>query len=462
MKQSVPKMVLGLVATLIALPGAAAELRADRRTGDTPTSVTFNKDVAPLLFRHCAECHRPNQVAPFSLLTYADARKHAKQVVSATSDRLMPPWKSVAGHGTFVGERRLSNEEIALLTRWVKEGAREGDARDLPSTPQFRDDWKLGTPDLIVRMPAAYEVPAEGQDVYRNFVFKLEVPPGKYIKAAEFQPSNRRVVHHAVLTSDATGEARAQQADPALGYAGSGKPPGRLFPGSLATWTPGRDPMPLGDGLSLPWKKGADFVLQLHLHPSGKPEQEQSRVGFYFTDTPPIRSMVDLLMIDKKIDIEPGDSAYRTRDELTLPIDMEALSIFPHMHLLGHDIKITAHPPEGSPVPLIWISDWDFNWQTSYQFQTPLKLVAGTRIVMEGIHDNSTNNVRNPYHPPLRTVWGEETTNEMSVAFLQFSPVNEADLPKLRPGLKGRFVSTTRAPRSNPPTAPAPDNPAGK
>lgn len=407
---------------------------------DGATTVTFNKDIAPLVFKHCAVCHRPGEVAPFSLLTYADAKKRAKQLQTVTSDRFMPPWKSVAGHGSFVGERRLSAEEIALIARWVKEGASEGAAVDLPAPPKFRDGWQLGKPDIIVKMPAEYKVPADGHDIYRNFVFTLDIPKGKYIKAAEYRPSNRRVVHHALLAADVTGRARKEQTDPAEGFKGSGNLPGQILPGTMGTWTPGRDAMPLPDGFSLPWKPGADLVLQLHLHPSGKPEVEQSSIGFYLTDQPPQRSMVDLLLVDKKIDIPPGEKSYHTQDELTLPIDMETLGVFPHMHLLGREIKITAYPPQGKPFSLLLINDWDFNWQTFYQYAEPMKLTAGTRIVLEATHDNSAGNIRNPKQPPERVVWGEETSNEMTVAILQLVPAQESEFPKLATSLRKRML----------------------
>jgi mono/diheme cytochrome c family protein len=408
--------------------------------------VTFTKDIAPILSRHCAECHRPGDVAPFSLLTYADARKRATMIQAVTADRLMPPWKSVEGHGSFVGERRLSAEEIERIARWVEQGKPEGDPKDLPAPPRSREGWKLGRPDLVVTMPVAYEVPAEGRDIYRNFVFKLDIPEGKYIRAVEYRPSNRRVVHHATLTIDATGRARKQdEADPAPGFDGAGNPPGQLLPGSMGTWTPGRDSMPLPDGLSMPWKPGADFALQLHLHPSGKPEAERSSVGFYLTDQPPRRSMMDLLLIDMKIDIPPGERSYRTRAELTVPIDVEVLGTFPHMHLIGREIKLTAYPPKGEPVSLLWIDDWDFNWQTYYQYAAPVRLAAGTRIVMEAVHDNSADNIRNPNQPPKRVRWGEQTVDEMSLAFLQVMPVREEDFDKLaKPGREGQ-LSVIRA-----------------
>jgi mono/diheme cytochrome c family protein len=445
--------IVGVSASLLVMASMGAAADQPGATTGNAAAVTFNKDIAPLLFQKCADCHRPGEVAPFPLLIYGDAKKRAQQLQTVTTVRFMPPWKSVAGHGTFQGERRLTSDEIGLIARWVAQGAPEGAAADLPPLPEFPEGWRLGPPDLVVTMPVEYAIPAEGPDVYRNFVLPLEIPAGKFIKAAEFRPANRRIVHHAVLAMDVTGRSRQQDdADPAPGFKGGLNVPGQLFPGGLSTWTPGREPGPLPEGLSMPWKPGADFVLQLHLHPSGKPEVERSSIGFYLTDQPPQRSMLDLLMIDKNINIPPGEPAYRTRDEFILPLDVEVLGIFPHMHLIGRDIKVTAHPPDGDAFSLLWIDDWDFNWQNFYQYAAPIKLLTGTRIVLEAVHDNSADNFRNPSSPPGRVTWGEETTNEMTVAFLQTVPVNEGDLRQLNT-LRERVLGLIRA-KSAPTPAP--------
>ncbi|MBI3465981.1 MAG: ascorbate-dependent monooxygenase, partial [Planctomycetes bacterium] len=362
------------------------------------------------------------------------------------------PWKSVAGHGRFLGERRLNSDQIALLARWIDQGLVEGEPGDLPPRPQYRDGWKLGEPDLVLTMPEAYEIPAEGADIYRNFVFSLSLPEGKYLKAAEYRPGNRLVVHHAALVADATGKARADDdADPGPGYPGSLALPGRLLSGSVGIWTPGRDPLPLPEGFSMPWPKGTDLVMQLHLHPSGKPETEQSSIGLYFTDVPPSRSMMDLALIDRKIDIPAGEPAFKSRDEVTLPVVMHVFGVFPHMHLIGREMKITAHPPQGEPFALLWISDWDFNWQSFYQCTSPVELPAGTRIVMEAVHDNSADNFRNPFNPPQRITWGEQTTNEMSAAVLQLVPADESDLPKFAAAHRHRIVGGFSAEKGSSP-----------
>ncbi len=413
-----------------------------------PTSepLTFNKHIAPLVFEHCASCHRPGEVAPFSLLTYSDVKKRAGQIAELTASRLMPPWKSVEGHGRFIGERRLSQDQIDLIARWVSQGSAEGDARDLPVAPKFNDSWALGQPDIVLTMPEPYPVPADGPDVYRNFILNLEIPPGKYIKALEYRPSNRRVVHHALFASDASGKARKDDAaDPLPGFQGSLNIPGRLFPGSMSAWAPGREARPLPDNISMPWKNGTDLILQLHLHPSGKPEVEQSTVGFFLTDEPPGRSMVDVMLLDNKIDIPPGEAAFRTRDEFSVPVEMEVLALFPHMHLIGRDFRITAIPPASDPFDLIWINDWDFNWQSLYQCEPSVRLPAGTKIVLEALHDNSSANIRNPNNPPRRVTFGEETSNEMTAALVQLVPVQESDLTKMTDANKRRIVSAIKA-----------------
>jgi hypothetical protein len=383
-------------------------------------------------------------VAPFSLLTYQDVKKRAEQIREVTASRYMPPWKSVPGHGTFVGERRLSNEQLALIDQWVRSGQVEGNQADLPPTPKFPEGWILGQPDLIITMPQAYEIPAEGADIYRNFVIPAEQLEGRYIKAIEFHPGNRRVVHHAVLASDPIRGARTLDAeDPGPGFTRFNVP-GQLLPGGLAIWVPGIDPPALPSGFSMPWPKGADFIVQLHLHPSGKPETEQSSIGFYFTDERPQRSMIDLVLIQKKIDIPPGQSDYRTTDELTLPADMRVYGVFPHMHLLGKEVKVTAIAPDGSQRTLLWIDDWDFNWQNLYQFAEPVLLTAGTKVRMQCVHDNSANNPSNPSNPPRRITWGEQTTDEMSVVILQLVPEREGNLAALlpiRPRIIGAIVA---------------------
>lgn len=392
---------------------------------------TYCRDIAPVLNANCVTCHRPGEVAPFSLLTYKDARKHGKTIVAVVKKKIMPPWKAVPGYGDFVGARQLSDDQIASIDKWVKAGMPEGDRKDLPASPTFVSGWQLGPPDIVLEMPEPYNLPAEGRDMHRNFVLPLELPERKYIHAVEYRPSNRRVVHHAVLMMDPTQSSRKKdEADVGPGFT-QVLLPGRMLPGNMGIWTPGWQPVPLPEGLSVPWPKGADFVLQLHLHLSGKPESEQSKIGIYLTDQPPSKSTVDLLLEDRRIDIAPGQKAYRTRDYLFLPAEVDIFGLFPHMHWLGKEVKVTAKILGGEEQTLLWINDWNFKWQMYYQNVKPVRLPAGTELLMECVHDNSADNPNNPSLTPQRVVFGEQTFNEMSDVVVQVIPVNKTDIPRV-------------------------------
>ena len=387
---------------------------------------TYTRDIASILFKNCAACHRPGEVAPFSLMTYADAKKRARLIQTVTGSRYMPPWKPVEGHGDFAGERRLSAEQVALIQRWAEAGAPEGEARDLPAPPKFIAGWQLGKPDLIVQMPKPFQLQAEGRDIYRNFVLSVKVPAGKYVKAVEYRPGNPRVVHHAAMGIDAKKEARQRDGQ-------DGKPgfdqinlPGGLLPGALGVWVPGFEPRPLPDGFAMPWNNDADLVLQLHLHPSGKPESEQSTIGFYLTDVPPKRSLQMILLSQAKIDIPAGDKAYRSSARSTLPGDTEVFGVFAHMHLIGKETRVTARLPNGTEKSLLRIDDWDFKWQNYYEFKAPVALPKGTELVVECVHDNSADNPHNPSSPPRRVTFGEQTTNEMAAAVLHVASARGA------------------------------------
>jgi hypothetical protein len=399
-------------------------LQVSRGTELYAAPVTFNKEIAPILFKHCASCHRPDEVAPFSLLTYADAAKRAEQIVEIIERRAMPPWKPTGAQGTFLNDRRLTTEEIALVKQWVADGAAEGDGKDLPPPPKFAVDWQLGKPDLVLTVPEPIDVPADGRDIYMNVVLPLKLPAGKYLKAAEFRPGNHHVVHHAILLIDVEGKARERdRASRGQGFVAIA-PPGTYLPGALGVWTPGRVPRALPDGLAMPWPDNGDLVLNLHLHPTGKAETEQSSVGFYFTDQAPKRPLLDLTLFDVNINIPAGEKAYRTHDRKVVPVESDVMTVFPHMHMLGRSMTITAHHPNGGLQTLLEINDWDYNWQDLYQFATPVRLPAGTVITMDAVHDNSADNPQNPRHPPARVKWGEQSENEMSTAFLSMSPVS--------------------------------------
>jgi hypothetical protein len=393
---------------------------------------TFNRDVAPILYNNCSNCHRPGEVAPFALLTYDDAAKRAKQIAAVTQARFMPPWKAEPGYGHFLNERRLTDQQIAIIREWATNGAPEGDASQKPAVPKFSNGWQAGEPDQVVAMAQPFSLPAEGPDVFRCFVIPLNAKEDEYVSMVEFRPGNHRVVHHSILFMDNTGQARKREKVPGQGYDCVGGP-GLAISGGLGGWAPGASPTKLDDGISQIIPKGSDLVMQLHYHLSGKAEEDRSQVGITFSKTPPVRGLSLLTVGNASIDIPAGESQYVVNASATLPMDSEVIGVFPHAHYLCKDMKVDAKLPDGTVKPLIWIKDWDFNWQGSYRYETPLKLPKGTEIAMVYTYDNSASNPRNPSNPPREVRFGEQTTNEMAFTFVQVtvdSPALVADFQR--------------------------------
>ena len=392
-----------------------------------PPTPTYDKDVAPILFNHCASCHRPGQIAPFSLLTYNDAAKRASLIAGLTASRFMPPWKPVPGYGDFKDANYLSDAELATLRNWAEAKTPEGNAADLPRPPQFADGWQLGKPDLTLKMPQSFQIPAEGEDIYQCFVLPLNVPNGANIAAVEIHPGNRKVLHHTLLYLNSDGSAREKDnetADP--GYRCFGGPGVRSV-GSLGGWAPGAKPHLLPNGTAAAVPPNADVIMQNHYHPSGKPETDQSEIGIYFAKGPVEKTVFNVPMTHRDLTIPAGDFSYQVTSAFITPIDLEVVGITPHMHLLGRDMKVTATLPDGQVKPMIWIKDWDFNWQGQYQYQAPLLLPKGTKIELQATYDNSSQNPKNPNAPPQTVQWGENTTDEMCIAFIQVQTRNPAD-----------------------------------
>lgn len=394
--------------------------------------LTFTKDIAPIVYTNCVSCHRRGEVAPFPLISYEDVKKHAELITAVTASRFMPPWKAEPGFGHFVGERRLTDAQIKTIADWVAHGAPRGDAKDLPETPMFHEGWSLGEPDLVVKLPRAFTLAADGdhgRDVYRCFVIPLNFDEDKFVTTVEFRPGNPKIVHHALFFLDASGAAKKRESDNADGQPGFATfgGPGFTPTGSLGGWAPGATPEPLPDGWARRLRKGSNLVIQEHLHPSGKEETEQSSLGIYFSKKPPTRIAGGTAVRNVRINIPPGDSAYVVTAQLTMPVDVDLIGITPHAHLICRDMQGNATLPDGKRIRLIWIKDWDFNWQGQYRYAEPVRLPAGTVVDLRYTYDNSERNIRNPNTPPKRVTFGEQTTDEMAFLFLQFSPVKQAD-----------------------------------
>lgn len=384
-------------------------------------SVTFNRDIAPILFEACAICHRPGEVTPFSVLTYEDVKPWAWVIGVVTQNRYMPPWPpGDRADARFESERRLADNDIALIARWVDEGAVEGVPEDLPEAPTFSPGWRNGEPDLVLTLPAPFELPADGVDVYRNFVLPVPVDRVRWVRSVEIKPGNKRIVHHAVMQVDRYGTGRRLEgAEPGIGFGGmemgSTENPGGHFIG----WSPGKKPLVVPEDMAWKVEPGTDIVLQLHMLPTGKSESINPSIGLYFTDRPSTRQPFSLVLRNGRIDIPANEAAYTVQDAVTIPVDLQVLGVYPHAHYLAKDLKATATLPDGRVLTLIHINDWDFGWQDEYRYTQPVHLPAGTRIVMRYLYDNSATNPRNPNSPPRRVVAGNSSLDEMAIFMLQ-------------------------------------------
>lgn len=406
--------------------------------------VDFQRDVAPILARHCVSCHRPGEVAPFPLTTQDEAASHARTIAQAARMRRMPPWKPqpLSSGIAFENERRLTPAEISVLEQWGRQPV-PGPGR-IPLPPAA--PWILGTPDLVLEMPAPFDVAATASDVYQCFVIPL--PPatsGRWVRAFEFQPGNRRLVHHALVFTDTSGAARSRlsTASPDTGYPCFGIP-GFLPRSALGGWSPGNRAVSMSPGTAVFWPGQGDLVFQIHYHSSGKPEADRSRLGIYFSASAPTRRLIDIPLASRRIDIPPGERRYRVRDHFTVPVDVEIESVIPHAHYLARRMTGRALLPDRRRLDLLRIDDWDFNWQEIYRYRTPIHLPAGTRLEMDFEYDNSAANPRNPSRPPRRVTWGPETTDEMAGLHFAASPTRPSDWSELTQALWGKMIRFLR------------------
>jgi Flp pilus assembly protein TadD len=401
--------------------------------------VTYAKDIAPLLADRCGMCHHPGGSAPFGLLTYADAKRRATQIATVTKNRFMPPWKADPANGPFVGQHPLSDAEIRLIERWVDGGAAEGDPRDLPPPRVWSEGWQLGTPDLVIALPQAYALPAEGSDVFRIFTLPIPVETARFVRGLEFRPGNATVVHHANIRIDTTpASRRLDEQDPAPGYDGLIARSAVYPDGHFLGWTPGQVAPLLPEDLAWRLDRHTDLVAELHMQPSGKPELVAPSVGLYFGETAPFdaaqgrpRTLAMLRLGRQNIDIPAGDPRYTVTDSYVLPVDVEVVAVQPHAHYRLRDARGEARLPDGSTRTLITIKDWDFRWQHVYRFVTPLRLPRGTTLSMGYVYDNSAANPRNPQQPPRRARWGQRSSDEMGDLWIQVLTRGDADLARL-------------------------------
>lgn len=396
--------------------------------------VTYAKEVSRIVQGKCQQCHRPNDIGPFALSTYEDAVAWSADIKRVVGAGLMPPWKPVAGHGEFRDNFGLTEQEKIDLLAWVDGGTPLGEISDMPEALPQKGEWSLGEPDLVVKMTEPF-TPVRGKDTYRCFVLPTGIDEDKYVSAIDVVPGNRASVHHVILYLDSTGKAEElDAAEDGPGYnclGGPGTPiVGNLSLadlGNLASsltytlggWAPGTRAHLLPEGVGIALSKKTRIVMQVHYYSAVSRDPDQTRVGIYFAKSKVEKPMFFLPLVQQRLNIPAGRADHVESMNLTIPLllDHKVINIFPHMHLLGTEIRVDM-VRGGTTTPFIKIDQWDFNWQGPYTFTNQQSVAAGSTLRLTCKYDNSPANPRNPSNPPKRVTWGEGTEDEMCVAFL--------------------------------------------
>jgi hypothetical protein len=397
-KGIMPSVVVAFLtaACCFALPSAGATGTAAGR--DPAERVTFNKDVAPLIYSNCAHCHRPGEIAPMSLLSYKEVRPWARSIREKVVTREMPPWHADPHYGDFLNDRRLSKHDIDTIVAWVDQGAVEGDPKDVPLAPNFTEGWNIGKPDQIFYLPQEYKVPATGVVDYKYFTVPTNFKEDRWIQAAEVRPGNRSIVHHVIVFSQGGGE------------------PQRLIVG----YAPGEQASILPDGLARKIPAGSSLIFQVHYTPTGTEGTDRSYVGFIFAKHPPADELLTRPVMNARFAIPAGDPNYQVESSYTFTEDAHIRSLMPHMHLRGKDFQFRVTYPDGKSSVILSVPKYSFSWQTYYLLKEPLALPKGTRLDCLAHFDNSEKNKYNP-DPRKEVRWGDQTWEEMMIGWISYT-----------------------------------------
>jgi hypothetical protein len=408
-----------------------------------PAPVEFHKDIEPLLQAHCQTCHRPGEIGPMALLTYDQTRPWAKSIRQAVLTRQMPPWFADNNAQHYSNDASLSAAEIETIKNWVDAGAPEGNPKFSPAARTFVDGWNIGRPDMVVEMPAAYQIPARGTVEYTYIVMPTNFKEDVWVQRLEVRPSDRAHVHHIVLYERQAGSKWLREypmgvpfvPEPREGSKGRTSDGDRTIEGSLADqwlvgYAPGTQPYNLPADTAFRIKAGSDFVLQVHYTTNGTPGADRTKIGMVFSKTPPAKRAFIANVTDAGFAIPPGDPNYSAKAELTLAAEAQVVAVAPHMHLRGKSMDMRAVYPTGESETLFNVPNYDFNWQINYYFPSPKTLPRGTKLEVTATWDNSANNRYNP-DPKAEVHWGDQSWDEMllGLTMLQIDP--NTDLDKL-------------------------------
>ena len=366
---------------------------------------TFSKDVAPILYSRCLECHRQGEAAPMAFTSYAEVRPWAKAIKQAVLTRTMPPWLADPHYGSFRNDRRLPDDVIRTITAWVDAGAPEGDPKDTPPLPHFVTGWRIGKPDAVFDIGTDYDVPAQGVVAYQYFTVPTHFTEDRWVEAAEVRPGQRAAVHHVIAFIKEPSEKSDRSTET-----------GNILVG----YAPGENPLELLPGTAVLVKAGSSLTFQVHYTPNGKAVKDRSYIGLRFAKEPPKYRAIRGMAVNPFFNIPPNDPNYEVRATFTAPQEIALDSLMPHMHLRGKDFQYAVVYPDGRKEILLSVPKYDFNWQIRYHLETPLLLPKGTRIECVAHFDNSPNNKFNP-DPTKAVRWGDQTWEEMMIGFFTYT-----------------------------------------
>ena len=434
------------VASLLATLGAALAVIGPAHRGAPEPAPTFARDVAPILYRSCAACHQPGGIAPFSVLDYDTVRARAPKILEKVASGHMPPWHAEAPRGTFANDRRLTEAEKSTILRWIADGAKLGDRKDLPPKPTFSTDWEIGTPDAIVSMPEDFVVPAKGTVEYQYFEVPTNFTEDRWVRAIEVRAGARAVVHHVLVfarvprptatavatpVANAPGAAAAPAPKPVFSRDANHKFPAqtRSDPRNappkesgalIATLVPGSSVQRFPEGTALHIPAGAVLTFQMHYTAHGHEMRDRTEVGFRFATEPPAEQIYTSYFVNGQFVIPPGAKDVMVPSTLTFNEGVRVYGLFPHTHVRGTRWHYTLEKPDGSSETILDVPRYDFNWQTFYMYARPLEIPAGARIVSRAWYDNSAKNPHNP-DPTVAVGWGDQTWEEMQYTGILYS-----------------------------------------
>ncbi len=419
--------VLGLL-----LLGAAAVPGGGSVRLAAATAPTFAKDVAPILYKACADCHRPGSIAPMALLSYDDVRPWARAVKQRVVSREMPPWGADPAVGTFANDPSLSKAEIDTIVAWVDGGAPEGNASDLPKVPQFVEGWHIGKPDMVFKFVQPFRVPADGTVPYTYITVPTNLKEDVWVRGVEFRPSDRRVVHH-IISDLVEGNGKAVDPTPRLQ-----RDPAAKEIGGLGGYVPGRLDNLFDEGTARKIPAGANIVLQMHYTTIGQAVDDSTEIGIVLSKEPPskLRVAAGGSMPNVTFAIPPGDPNYEVSAKKTFDRDTFLNTLYPHMHVRGKDAKYTLTYPDGKQELLLSVPKYDFNWQLTYELAEPKFVPKGSTLSIVAHFDNSKGNRFNP-DPTATVKWGDQTWEEMLIGYfgtIEAGNGSAAPTPRRRTG----------------------------